>query len=90
MELAIESFLQQLGRTFRKRARFYSTALCKMERGNSRDVADVKLLVEQGIINLDELDQAYQEVLAQLGKGRYPRITPRRFTERYQMVRGLF
>ena len=68
---------------------FYSIALSKMERGNSRDVADVKLLVEQGIINLDELDQAYQEVLAQLGKGRYPRITPRRFTERYQMVRGL-
>ena len=68
---------------------FYSIALSKMERGNSRDVADVKLLVEQGIINLDELDQAYQEVLAQLGKGRYPRITPRRFTERYQAVRGL-
>ena len=86
---AIESFLQQLGRTFRKRVRLFSTTLGKMERGNNRDVADVKLLVEQGIINLDELDQAYQEVLAQLGKGRYPRITPRRFTERYQMVRGL-
>ena len=38
---------------------FYSIALSKMERGNSRDVADVKLLVEQGIITLDELDQAY-------------------------------
>lgn len=68
---------------------FYSIALSKMERGNSRDIADVKLLVEQGIIALDELDQAFQEVLAQLGKGRYPRITPRRFMERYQAVRGL-
>ena len=86
---AIESFLQQLGRAFRKRARLYSTALSKMERGNNRDIVDVKLLVEQGIITLDELDQAYQEVLAQLGKGRYPRVTPRRFTERYQAVRRL-
>ena len=40
-----------------------------------------------GIINLNELDAAYQEVLAQLGQGRYPRITPQRFSERYQDVR---
>lgn len=68
---------------------FYSIALSKMERSNSRDIADVQLLVQQGIIALDELDNAYQEVLAQLGKGRYPRITPKRFTERYQAVRRL-
>ncbi|HEU0002081.1 MAG TPA: DUF6036 family nucleotidyltransferase [Ktedonobacteraceae bacterium] len=68
---------------------FYSIALSKMERGNSRDIADVQLLVQQSIITLDELDNAYQEVLAQLGKGRYPRITPKRFTERYQAVRRL-
>lgn len=68
---------------------FYSIALSKMERGSSRDVADVKLLVEQGIITPGELDNAYQEVLAQLGKGRYPRVTPKRFTERYQAVRRL-
>ena len=68
---------------------FYSIALSKMERGNSRAIADVKLLVEQGIIILDELDNAYQEVLAQLGKGRYPCVTPKRFTERYQAVRRL-
>ncbi len=68
---------------------FYSIALSKMERGSSRDIADVKLLVEQGIIIPGELDNAYQEVLAQLGKGRYPRVTPKRFTERYQAVRQL-
>jgi hypothetical protein len=33
-----------------------------------------------------ELDNAYQEVLSQLGKGRYPRITPKRFTERYKSI----
>ena len=68
---------------------FYSIALSKIERGNSRDIEDVKLLVQQGIIALDELDSAYQEVLAQLGKGRYPRITPKRFKERYQAIRRL-
>jgi hypothetical protein len=68
---------------------FYSIALSKIERGNNRDIADVKLLVQQGIITLSELDAAYQEVLAQLGKGRYPRITPQRFSERYTAIRKL-
>ena len=68
---------------------FYSIALSKIERGNNRDIADVKLLVQQGIITLNELDVAYQEVLAQLGKGRYPRITPQRFSERYTAIRKL-
>jgi hypothetical protein len=68
---------------------FTSIALSKIERGNTRDIADVKLLIEQRIVTLDELDKAYQEVLAQLGKGRYPRLTPQRFTERYQAIRKL-
>jgi hypothetical protein len=68
---------------------FYSIALSKIERGNSRDIDDVKLLVQQGIITLKELDAAYREVLAQLGQGHYPRITPQRFSERYTAVRPL-
>jgi hypothetical protein len=68
---------------------FYSIALSKIERGNNRDIADVKLLVHQGRITLNELDIAYQEVLSQLGKGRYPRITPQRFSERYTAIRKL-
>ena len=68
---------------------FYSIALSKIERGNNRDIADVKLLVQQGIITLNELDVAYQEVLSQLGKGRYPRITPQCFSERYAAFRQL-
>jgi uncharacterized nucleotidyltransferase DUF6036 len=68
---------------------FYRIALSKIERGNSRDIADVKLLVQQGIITLNELDVAYQEVLSQLGKWRYPRITPQRFSERYTAIRKL-
>ncbi len=68
---------------------FYSIALSKIERGATRDIEDVKLLVQQKRITLDELDAAYQEVLAQLGKGRYPKITPERFTERYFNIRPL-
>lgn len=68
---------------------FYSIALSKIERGNSRDIADVQLLVQQKIIMLDELDVAYQEVLAQLGQGRYPKLTPQRFTDRYLDTRKL-
>ena len=67
---------------------FYSIALSKIEQGTIRDIEDVKLLVQQRI-NLDELDANYQEVLAQLGKGRYPKITPERFAERYGAIRPL-
>jgi hypothetical protein len=68
---------------------FYSIALSKIERGNSRDIADVKLLVQQKIISLDELDIAYQEVLAQLGQGQFPKLTPQRFSDRYLAIRKL-
>ena len=68
---------------------FYSIALSKIERGTTRDVEDVKLLVQQQRIGLDELDAAYQEVFAQLGKGRYPKVTPERFAERYAAIRPL-
>ena len=86
---AIELFLQQLGKTFRKPARLYLVALSEIYRGNSRDIADVKLLVQQKSIGLAELDNAYQETLAQLGKGLYPNLTPGRFRERYHAIRQL-
>jgi hypothetical protein len=68
---------------------FYSIALSKIERGTTRDIEDVKLLVQQQRIALDELDTTYQEVLGQLGKGRYPKITPERFAKRYAAIRPL-
>ncbi len=68
---------------------FYSIALSKIERGTTRDIEDVKLLVQQKRIILSELDAAYEEVLAQLGKGRYPKITPERFEARYTSMRPL-
>lgn len=68
---------------------FYSIALSKIERGNTRDINDVRLLVQQGIITLQELDVAYNEVLPQVGKRPYTRLDPQKFAERYTAVRQL-
>ena len=68
---------------------FYSIALSKIERGTTHDIEDVKLLVQQQRIAVNELDVAYQEVLAQLGKGRYPKVTPEHFAEWYAALRPM-
>ena len=68
---------------------FYSIALSKIERGNTRDVLDVKLLIQQDIIELQELDNAYNEVLPRVGKRPYNRLDPQKFAERYAAIRQL-
>ena len=66
---------------------FYSIALSKIERGNTRDLQDVALLLQQQIIMLQELDSAAQDVAAQMGKGNYKRLDPAAFLARYQAIR---
>lgn len=70
---------------------FYSIALSKIDRANTRDLQDVQLLVQRGIITLHELDIAFQDVLAQAqtsqGRARYPRFDPNVFAARYQAIR---
>lgn len=66
---------------------FYSLALSKILRGNTRDVQDVALLLQQQHITLAELDQAAQEVATQMGKGSYKRLDPNDFLARYQAIR---
>lgn len=65
----------------------YSLALSKISRSNDRDLVDVKLLVQQKLITLDELDAAYQEVLPRMGKRPYINLDPQKFAERYRIVR---
>lgn len=65
----------------------YSLALSKISRGSDRDLVDVKLLVQQKLITLDELDAAYQEVLPHMGKRPYINLDPQKFAERYRIVR---
>ena len=68
---------------------FYSIALSKIERGSTSDINDVKLLVQQGIIELQELDNAYNEVLPRVGKRPYNRLDPQKFAEHYTTIRQL-
>jgi hypothetical protein len=66
---------------------FYSLALSKISRGSDRDLVDVKLLVQQKVITMEELDAAYQEVLPRMGKRPYINLDPQKFADRYTIVR---
>jgi hypothetical protein len=68
---------------------FYSIALSKIQRGSTADIRDVKLLLEQGIITPQGLDETYSEVLPQVGKRPYGKLDPKQFAERYAAVRQL-
>ncbi len=65
---------------------FYSLALSKIERGSDRDLYDLRLLIEQNIINLKKLEETYREVLPRMGKRPYLNIIPQRFSEFYEWV----
>ena len=66
---------------------FYSIALSKIDRGTTRDLQDVALLLQNHEITLIELDRAAQEVAAQMGKGAYKRLDPDAFLARYHAIR---
>jgi len=70
---------------------FYSVALSKIDRGTTRDLQDVQLLVQQRAIDLSTLDVAFQDVMGQVqtpqGRMRYPRFDPTAFAARYQIIR---
>jgi hypothetical protein len=69
---------------------FYSIALSKVQRGSDLDINDVKLLLQQGIITLEGLDRAYQEVFSKLKGSSYrKKLNPQQFAERYAAVRSL-
>lgn len=62
---------------------YYSQALSKIERSTERDLQDVELLARQGWITRAGLDAAYQEVLPQMGHGRYFNRDASRFARQY-------
>ena len=68
---------------------FHSIALSKIQRGSTRDINDVKLLLQYKLINLEGLDAAFQEVLPQVGKRPYIRLDPEQFAARYNTIRQL-
>ena len=68
---------------------FYSIALSKIQRGNTRDINDVKLLLQEKVITIQGLDDAYNEILPQVGKVPYKKLDPRQFAANYAAVRRL-
>lgn len=70
---------------------FYSIALSKIDRGTTRDLQDVQLLVQQKAIDLPTLDEAFQDVMSQMqtpqDRMRYPRFDLTAFAARYQIIR---
>lgn len=62
---------------------YYTLALSKIARGTSRDLSDVALLAQNGLIQRDELETAYQQILPQLGHGRFFNLDPAKFAEQY-------
>ncbi len=65
---------------------YYSLALSKIERGTERDLQDVELLGHQHLITREGLEAAYQEILPQMGHGRYFNRDAARFVWQYQAV----
>ncbi|HLG75653.1 MAG TPA: DUF6036 family nucleotidyltransferase [Ktedonobacteraceae bacterium] len=70
---------------------WYSIALSKTQRGNELDIADVHALIDQGYVDVNELDQSYQDVLHKISNPPYDRLLPnlsqQQFAQRYQAVR---
>lgn len=70
---------------------FISIALSKIMRSLPRDVEDVRLLVQQGYIEISELDDSAHEVAQRMGgTGNYAHLNGRAFLKRYQAIRPRF
>jgi len=57
-------------------------ALAKIERGSSRDLHDVALLQQNGLIQRADLEAAFQAILPQLGHGRFFNVGPALFSQK--------
>lgn len=57
-------------------------ALAKIERGSSRDLHDVALLQQNGLIQRADLEAAFQAILPQLGHSRFFNVDPALFSQK--------
>lgn len=77
-------FIERAGRLTFRHYDFYSQALSKLERGHTRDTADVDAMLTAGLIDATQLLRLYDVIEPELY--RYPAITPsvfRRAVETY-------
>lgn len=52
-----------------------STALAKIERGQERDIEDVLALCRTGVLSVDEIERAFEEIAPRIETEALPRIT---------------
>jgi hypothetical protein len=57
-------------------------ALAKIERGSSRDLHDIALLQQNGLIQRNDLETEFQAILPQLGHGRFFNVDPALFSQK--------
>lgn len=65
---------------------YVTLALAKIDRASARDIVDVELLAQNGLIQQTELEAALNEILPQLGHGRYFNIDPQVFEQKVRVV----
>jgi hypothetical protein len=70
------------GRVTFKHFDLYSQALAKIERGHTRDLEDLRFMVESGLVETDRLRAAFDEIEPQLY--RFPAIDPADFRRRFE------
>ena len=59
----------------------YSQAISKIERGHSQDVHDVKKMIQESLIHVDQLKTLFQAILPKLYK--YPALNLQSFEKRF-------
>jgi len=65
---------------------FYSVALGKLQRGNEKDYADVVNMVRAGVIELQRLEQYFEEVLPQINSFSL-RTDPENFKRKFELFK---
>ena len=56
-----------------------STALAKIQRGQERDISDVSTMCQAGLINLDQIVAAFEEIAPRIETEALPRVTEQDF-----------
>jgi hypothetical protein len=74
------------GRLTFKHFDLYSQALAKLERGHIQDLEDARVMLERGLVEVDRLRSAFDEIEPQLY--RFPAIDPADFRRRVEDFLG--
>lgn len=78
------AFIAREGRLSFYHYDFYAQALSKIQRGHAQDLADVREMIDRGLVNREELRRRFEQIEQQLY--RYPAIDPKTFRRALEAV----